>query len=307
MKIVTYVSDMRDLQVCAWSPYVKEVLLEPELTSQLGRLEREKAESLAKEAARLGLRPVLVWDILMPENVFQHLCRQLQRQWDLGLYAAIRVQDLGAAQFLFDALPDTRLQLIVENNNHNLEALLGWCERFGERLDKLILSLQLPEEKLVRYCRELPVSCEILAAGRILIFYSPRKLLSLAMAQQTRCDENLCLEALCSSVESGDRLFPVIQNRHGTFMFLDQDQFILDRLSRLEEVGFDSIRIDLREFSRPGRAAEGIEIFSAALTGAALGLREKWPRPTGAPFFRANQSAAQFSELKKHRYAALGS
>jgi GH24 family phage-related lysozyme (muramidase) len=47
----------------------------------------------------------------------------------------------------------------------------------GTQLQRIVLSIQLPAETIAAYVRALPVECEILGLGKILLFYSERNLL----------------------------------------------------------------------------------------------------------------------------------
>ncbi|HEY9299093.1 MAG TPA: U32 family peptidase, partial [Phormidium sp.] len=173
----TFISSIPDLERCINAPNLQEVLLEPTLLARQGKLTENQVQTLAGEALQRGLRPVLVWDILMPERVMNDVCEAL-KSWDFSQFAAIRVADPGVAYWLKIHFPKMPLQLIVETGNHNIESLLGWCEIFDETLERLILSIELPEEKLIEYCQKLPVACELLGIGQILLFYSPRSLLA---------------------------------------------------------------------------------------------------------------------------------
>ena len=102
----------------------------------------------------------------------KNICQQLSL-WELSKFPTVRVCDPGAAWWLKTHHPNITLQLTVETGNYNLEALRGWCEIFSDSLERLILSIELPEKKLIEYCQKLPVACEILGVGQILLFYSP--------------------------------------------------------------------------------------------------------------------------------------
>lgn len=104
--------------------------------------------------------------------------------------------------------------------------------------------------------------------------------------------------AVSSSGESHHREFPTLENRHGTFMYLNKDQFILDKLKVLEGVGLTSARLDLRQISDMPRSAEGIGQLVAAYESDTVDSKVHWPRPAFAPFFRRNKTTKQFSKLK---------
>ncbi|MGB3534323.1 MAG: U32 family peptidase [Microcoleaceae cyanobacterium] len=294
MEFNTFVQSISDLEQCANAPNITEVLLEPiELTRQ-GILTQQQVNHLAKTARQQQLKPVLVWDILTPENQLEYLTQQLS-QWDLSVFSAIRVCDPGVGWWIKTHLPNLPIQLIVETGNHNLEALQGWCDIFSESLDRLILSIELPEDKLVEYCQALPVSCELLGVGPILLFYSPRSLLSPHLDP----DENQQqIQTTITSADSGNRAFPTLETSQGTFMFLDKDQFILDQLETLEKAGLHTVRLDLRHLNPKEKATVNLENICQQLLVNLTALRQQWPRPTRAPFFKINRTTSIFSRMK---------
>lgn len=292
MYLTTFVSSVSDIDNIAQTEEVTEVLLEPRELAFEGRISLEQVMELAAKARERNLAPVLVWDILMSEAITKDVF-EIVSKIDLASFSAVRVRDIGAAQFLFENYPSVALQLSVEADNHNLDGLRGWCEYFGDRLKRLILSIELPEEKLIEYCQTLPVPCEVLGAGRIQLFYSPRALLSKHFESKTDW-----IEVTGSAEDSGRRPFPILETIHGTMMFLDKDQFILDKLAGLEQAGCEAIRIDLKHLSSDGSSAEGILELCQQFRAKDPTIRKTWPRKTLAPFFKTNKTTARFSKLK---------
>ena len=215
-------------------------------------------------------------------------------------FAAIRVCDPGVAYWLLVHFPEIPLQLIVETGNHNLESLLGWCETFSGSLKRLVLSIELPEEKLIEYCQTLPVPCELLGVGQILLFYSPRSLLTEHLAEEDNFNPEtpLYLEATAAFADSPNRHFPTLETAHGTFMFLDKDQFILDKLDGLQAAGLHTVRLDLRHLERDGNVAVDIDVICDKILSDPASLRVNWSRETRAPFFKANRTTALFPRMK---------
>ncbi|MEQ8757015.1 MAG: U32 family peptidase [Coleofasciculus sp. G1-WW12-02] len=311
MQFNTFVSSIQDLGYCVKAPNLQEVLLEPILLARQGQLSKAKVHDLARQAWENELRPVLVWDLLMPERVMRIICNHL-KDWELSHFGAIRVCDPGAAYWLKTHFPEIPIQLIVETGNHNLEALQGWCEIFSESLERLVLSIELPEEKLIEYCQTLPVPCELLGVGLILLFYSPRSLLvnPLLESQHTEGTEEidslyrfnpdspLYLEATAAFADNPNRHFPTLETAHGTFMFLDKDQFILDRLDGLCEAGLHTVRLDVRHLSQEDNVAVDIDKICRQILENPAKLRENWFRETRAPFFKANRTTALFPRMK---------
>lgn len=298
MKFSTFVKTPLDIKRCEDAPNVKEVLIEPALIAQQGELSKAEIESLISLVHERSLKPVLVWDILMTESSFCNICNDLRR-WSLDRFGAIRVKDLGAAEWIMSNYPDIPLQLSLEGNSHNVDSIRGWVEYYGNQLEKIVLSIELPEKKLIQYCKEVPMKFEILGAGPILIFYSPRHLLSRVLAPEDEdSNSDLWMYATSSSEESQGREFMTKQTPHGTLMFLDKDQFILDKLENLEAAGIDTVRIDLRHLSENRDAANGIEEICQRIQEKDPSVRKWWPRKTLTPFFRTNATSKQFKRLK---------
>lgn len=302
MRFNTYVSSTADIQACTAAPNVDEVLIEPASLAREGQISLEQALDLAKAARANNLRSVLVWDALMPQRVLENVIDSLT----LNVFAqfdAVRISDPGAAFWLLQQDIAPPIQFIVETGNHNLEALLGWQEALAPKLERFILSIELPEEKLVDFCQRLSVACEVLGAGRILLFYSPRSLiaqhLDTALPTDTEPSPSpLHLDAAVRPQKFLNRAFPTLETVHGTFMYLDKDQFILDRLDQLQDAGLDMVRIDLRHLSSDGNSATNIQEICGKITTNASLLRTNWPRPTRAPFFKNNRTTAQFARMK---------
>ncbi|NEN90550.1 MAG: hypothetical protein F6K48_17225 [Okeania sp. SIO3H1] len=300
MQFNTFVSSIKDLKRCVNAPNLQEILLQPTLLAKQGQLSQQQVQSLAATAVEFGLRPVLVWDILMPEQVMNRICEQLTH-WDLSKFEAVRVCDPGAAWWLKIHYPTIALQFVVETGNHNLEALRGWCEIFSGSLERLILSIELPEQKLIEYCQTLPIGCEVLGVGQILLFYSPRSLLSPHLLD-SESKEKVRLQTTVSSEDSNNRPFPTLETVHGTFMFLDKDQFILDKLDRLQEAGLHTVCLDLRHLGKDADVAVDVEQICSQILTDPISLRKNWPRPTRSPFFNANRTTSIFSRMKsKHK------
>ncbi len=302
MNFNTFATSIIDIKQAAQARDVTEILLEPELLARQGRLSEQETHVLAMAGKEHQLRIVLVWDALMPDHLFTQICNELTH-WDLSVYNAVRVCDLGAAQWIQSTFPHLPLQLIVETGSHNLPALQGWCNFFAPTLERLVLSIELPEEKLVEYCQQLSVPCEVLGVGQILLFYSPRTLLAKHISPDAKDDDLLYIDGYVASERANFRPFPTVETRHGTLMFLDKDQFILDRLVALREAGLHTVRLDVRHLSQPGHAATDIVQICNDIFMDATALGKAWPRPTRAPFFKANKTTAQFDRMKSKLHA----
>lgn len=296
MQFNTFVTSEADILECKQSQYCKEVLIEPAFCAREGKLSIQEVTELNLFARSLELKTVLVWDILMTETVFQKVILDLQKL-DLANFSAIRFQCVGAGEWLKNNYPEIKLQFIAETGNNNLPAITTWVNYFGKKLERIVLSLQLPEEKIIEYIKKLPIQCEILGVGKILLFYSPRSLLAPNFSNQSD-DENTWIEVESLSDESHNRAYPTIESNHGTFMYLDKDQFILDKLDELEKAGIHIIRLDLRHLSEKPNSAIGINNLINKIIEKDPDLKQNWPRKTLAPFFKSNKTTKQFKRLK---------
>jgi U32 family peptidase len=294
MQFNTYVASLGAIDQAAQASAITEVLIEPSRLARQGALTDAGVQALAIAAQQKHLNPVLVWDVLMGQTQLEATIATLQ-DWDLSQFSAIRVCDLGIAQWLKQAHPNIPMQLIVEAGSHNQPALEGWCEFFGPQLERLILSVELPEAKLIDYCQQLPVACEILGVGPILLFYSPRSLLAPHLNSEP---DSGIITASITTADLGNRRFPTQETPHGTFMFLDKDQFILDRLGALESAGLAWIRLDLRHLDPGEYNASNLATLVELAQRDPAQLRQQWPRPTQSPFFTANRTTAVFPRIK---------
>lgn len=295
MKYNTFVNTKEDIQECLKVKEINEVLIEPEFCAREGRLSIEEAQNLAIEATKNNLRAVLVWDALMTDSSFNRISEEFTKV-NVELFSAVRFQCVGAGEWLREKYPNIKLQFIAETGNNNLKALSSWADYFKGSLEKVILSIQLPEEKIIEYIEKLNVECEVLGVGRILLFYSPRSLLAPNFDSQE--EDTTWIEVDSASEDSHMRPFPTLESIHGTFMYLDKDQFILNKLSGIEEAGIASVRIDLRHLSSNKRACENISRVCSQIIEGEDSQRRAWPRPTLAPFFKSNKTTKQFSRLR---------
>ena len=290
MNFVTNISSIHDLSL-AREYGVKEVLISDKMFSRFSENNFDECLELASHAKQLGLKTVFVWDIISTNNEFEKSC-EIFKTLNLESFDCIRAQDAGVIHFL--AEQGFKLQIILENNNHNFTAVKKWCDAFAKNLDKVILSIELPETKIVDYCQKLSVPVEILGLGPILLFYSPRKLLNGAVENE----ESESLYALAESEESPHKGFPVVQNTHGTFMFHIKNFFILEHYQKLAESGLHSMRIDLSDVGM-----EYLENIHAYLQNEIdlKTLKQNYSKDTIRGFYHVNKSDVLFKKLKNHR------
>ncbi len=294
MKLTTYARSLHELNVLCDQGF-REVILEPKALARFGKLSKEEFITLFNRASELGLRVLLEWDILMTEDIFSEKVTALR---ELLPYAdALRVQDPGALHW---AIKETRkpLQFIAENGNHNREALEGWIELSGGRLERVVLSIELSKTTIEDYVEHLSVPCELLGLGRILLFYTPRPLLSALVPE--RVAQNQELAALGESEESPHKGFPLIENQHGTFMFHIKEFCLLDYAADIREAGLGFFRIDQRweEPSKLPQITALVRSFDAAVFER---FKDIYSQDLMRGFYLVNKTDVLFHKLKNSR------
>jgi U32 family peptidase len=294
VKLTSYAQSLFDLGVLKDSG-VEEVILGHRTISRYSKTTDDELTRLIDRSRELGLRVLLEWDILMTGDVFES-CLPVMKKFS-SLVDAIRVQDPGALHW---CIKETQLplQFIAENGNHNIESLKGWCELSLGRLERIILSIELSRETITEYCQNLPVACEILGLGRILLFYTPRSLLGNLFPEKFSLNEEL--EVLGESEESPHKGFPILENRHGTFMFHIKEFCLLEYAKDLAENGLGFLRIDLR-FSEVKLLSPISILVQDFNQEKFLEFKENYPQDLMRGFYLVNKTDVLFPKLKNVR------
>lgn len=294
MKLTSYAQTLHDLNVFK-SCGLEEVVLGHQHFSRFGKLKKEDYISLAKRARELGLKVIFEWDILMTENVFSPLAKEIVEY--LPLMDSLRVQDPGALQWALTHT-DKPLQFIAENGNHNLVALQGWIDHAKGRMERIVLSLELPKSTMGDYLQKLTVPCELLGFGRILLFYTPRSLLSPLAPEKFAMNQDL--SAVGESEESPHKGFPIVENRHGTFMFHIKEFCLVEFAQELKSMGLGFFRIDLRW----GNISDLLllnQLIASPDQSAFENFKEQYPQDLMRGFYHVNKTDVLFPKLKNHR------
>lgn len=294
MKITTFAQTLHDLNLIK-DQGLDEIILGHQNFSRFGKLKNEEFFELARRSRELGLKVIFEWDILMTENTFSELVKTIAPLLDF--IDSIRVQDPGALEW---SLKNTvkPLQFVAENGNHNLVALQGWINHAGPRMERIILSIELPKTSIEEYVSKLSVPCEILGLGRILLFYTPRQLLSPLVEDRLHYNEDI--SSIGESEESPHKGFPIVENRHGTFMFHIKDFCLLDFAHELETMGLGYLRADFRwsDFSLLKTVKSLAEKFNEETFES---FKVNYPQDLMRGFYLVNKTDVLFPKLKNHR------
>lgn len=313
MKFITYVKNKDELQE------IHRMVLEDriaksdvEVILSLRELSRYSEESLSDLMELVALNQtykltlLLEWDVLKQDKIFNR-CVEVLKNIPLHEFKAIRLQDPGALRFVKENFSWLKIQLILENGNHNFTGLKRWKDYLGDQLDRLILSNELSREHLATYSKELEVDIEILVFGRILLFYSPRTLLSPLNKEKLIDDlkeknKEKNIEAFGTSEESPHAGFPLIENQHGTFMFNVKDLYLMEHLKEIKELGIKAVRIDLRFDNTFTHLESFIDLFSGKITHEEMShVKKSHPRPAIKGFYNINKTDVLFTKLKNKR------
>ena len=302
MTPVVSLDSLRELRE-AQGQGVKEVLVGIKDFSRLGRLSLPEGLKVAKTAREWGMRAILQWDLLMTETLFQHKITSLSFLKEDDFHA-LRVQDPGALHW---ALENTQLPLHwnVETGNHNLRSLEKWANFIGKRLERLVLSPQIPQQHLKKYAQRLPCSLELLGLGPILLLYTPRHLLE--KFGDARMKE---VNVLASSEESAHKNFQVRSNSHGTFLFHQKHYWLLEHVRDLSRMGITHLRLEGQGLTPPLRKM-ALQLMKKSDPALLEKLQATYPTPLIRGFFHRNKSEGLFSKLKnegleKWRKQAIG-
>lgn len=282
---------------------VDEVILCSSEFSRFGELSLSELVDIAKRLKEAGKRVVLCFDILMTENIFILKTKTLS-ELDLALFDAVRVQDPGALEFFRAHECVLPIQLILETGNHNTRAVNQWASVAGERLERLILSLEWPRSELFKLLAESKHEFELMGLGPILLFYSPRSLVRPLVDSESDAPLNF----FANSEESPHKGFRVLENKHGTFMFHPKHHGLLEESFELAQAGLAAFRLELTNEDERSLLDHFARLLKAhdeqELKESVARIKEVYPHTLIKGFYKANKSNVLFKKLKNDRLSA---
>lgn len=272
---------------------VHEIVISSVEFSRFNSNSFEEFLSMIELKNKISAKLTFEWDILEQENKFKKTV-ELFKKIPIHEFHSIRIQDPGVVHFIKTQFPWLKIQLILETGNHNLVGLKKWEEYLGDQLERLILSNELSKEHLKNYGQMLKTPIEVLCFGRILLFYSPRGLLKPLYDKK----ENY-IEASGTSEESPHSGFPLIENRHGTFMFNVKDLSLIEHVNEMLEMNIFNLRLDLRF----DHFLSHLALFMQAINNRVGDFKIDGPRPFIKGFYNINKTDVLFVKLKNNRIA----
>lgn len=289
MKALVYLTT--EAEIDAWrSAGVDEVIIACSEFSRRGTLGWTEALALNEQAQAAGLKTTFEWDALMEGPRFRDLSAAILRL--PTSFHAVRVRDAGAALWIRDKSAFD-VQIILEAGHHNLLALKSWHQRLGARLTRVALSPELPLSVLKTWRSEFPVPFEILGLGPLLLFHSPRALLSTLESAPDKPE----IWAEGASEESPHKGFLLSENTHGTLMFHPKDLGLLERWDDVALAGVDVLRLDHRREGADITAPLSAFIQTPSPEACRI-LREAWSREWMRGYLDVNKTDVLFDRLK---------
>lgn len=187
-------------------------------------------------------------DRLIETNQFENYYSNLKKYIEQGV-KLIRVKDLGLLDRLFkDYSNEVKVILNLETAHHNFHSINYYESRYGDFIDRFIISTEITFNNLDEIIKKLKTKVELYVLGPILLFYTPRKLLSNQINEefQQSLEKRPFLKASGTSMESPHSGFSLFENQAGTLMYAPNHFCLLDMLENLKSIGVNYFRIDLR-------------------------------------------------------------
>ena len=284
--------------------------------SRIGKMSWEDCEKAAALLSESGLECHFQWDILMVESSFRATC-SLFRSLNLDSFKGVRVQDPGALLFLRDEDYQKDIHFITDQGNHNTLGLKRWLDFWPSGIKRLVISPEIPADKIEALQSELAVELEVLAAGSVLLFYTPRQLVT-PLYDEGLDDTFEQTLVWGTSEESPHKGFPIVENQHGTFMFNTKEVLIFDEADSIDSLSLKGM-IFRADFLLEPLTKEGLREFLKILKPqlmncvvSADSLKSDWKkfledhRSSSATkgFFRTNKTDVLFKKLKSTRLQA---
>ena len=254
----------------------------------------DKMNELAELFYSKNIPVFFQWDILMTENVFTKALETVKKVKG-QLFSAFRVKDPGALYYLRENFKNTAVHYIAESGNHNKIGLVSWLSNF-KNITRIILSPELSYDLIhdLRNKIDKSIELEVLGMGMVLLFYTPRSLLSPVKSLSSAFQW-----AQGTSEESPHKGFPLLENVHGTFMYNTKDIFIFDEYEKIEFLSQQNVR--LRVGLIDCSLDQAFKMITCKSSDQLKNDKDAYPRTFIKGFFRTNKTDVLFKKLKNSR------
>jgi hypothetical protein len=306
----TLLTQLSGFTPCRW-------LICPQELSRWGKKSWTELLPIVSYLQSQNQKIVLVWDQLLSEKEFGEKCRFFQRliiPWIGHGIQSLRAKDAGVLWWLFENTHHVPLEFMADAGHMNLDALMTWRERLGDRLQLCAVSPELPLKKILEWQKNCGknLALEILGLGPLLLFHSPRHLIT-AVEDEVSEGEMLLSrwrEVEAHSEESPHKGFRFLENTQGTFMFHPKDLNILDEIREDIFMGPENemryallpvhVRLELNHISLSQEQLQRVcDFLKTPLDALALErLSETWPHEVMRGYVKTNKSTVLFKKLR---------
>jgi len=268
---------------------VSEVILTSKNLSRFGANSFEQVKECIRYALKKKMIPIIEWDILMTENAMLSCSNEVLSYCDLGV-KIFRVKDTGAIYFIKEKT-SANIDLIQGYSNQNIDAILFWIEYLKDRLRRLIVSQESTKDFIQSIAEKTCIPMEIMLLGKLLVSYTPRRLLVKYLGGADG-DKDVF------SLEEGASKFWALQNEHGTFLFYHKDFSLLSHLPYLKDLKIENFRLDLRFSIASDLTFDLIKYIDTQDATLLVNIKKKYQHELTEGFFKSNSSDQVFEKLK---------
>jgi U32 family peptidase len=284
MKHVLCLGDVDNLQVAIQIP-IREVLLQTRSLTKTGRIAESELGKCIEKLLEAEKHVILNCDIACDNKSINRLAAFITQF--TSVVHGVRYRDPGVGRWLTKNFPDMPLQLSLENYSFSLKSILQWLKQSSNRINRVVLSNQIPILEIEKWRSAIGVDIEIQGLGQLEGFNSARPLLKSHKAHSVEIFEG--------TIQSNDRIqnkLTAIDNLHGTTLYFEEDLFLLDEMSTIESAGVNSIYLNLTE---PQQYQLLLKTYPN--DGWVTDLKSEWGMKITKGFFYGNKSDNQFKNL----------
>jgi putative protease len=282
---------------------VNRILLSGLEFSRLGEISSIQLKEVYQDAIKNNIKLEVECDVLPTQMQFQNFVTAWE---NLNILPhpclSIRIQDLGLLNYFYQK--NYSIIPLLESGYHNIEAIQKIKESYGDRVDHFVLSKELIFNKQRQYAHQyLTQGIELNLIAPILLFYSPRKLLSSFVPSTHEAFH----QAFAASQESVHKGFIVRENKWGTLFYHPKHQNLISKLDDFKKDNAVNVLIDLRlveeqslRFDLIKKIQHMLSVEGSIREEIHRELMDLFPFPTTRGFYDVNKTDVLFPKLKNH-------
>lgn len=259
----------------------KEVSIPINGLSKTGGIDHEEALKLSKKAKAHNLDVVFCCDKLVENATFPEFFDKII---ELSNFGFVFISDLGSASKLNEM--NIPFHLSLEIGSANQQSIETWQTMFPS-MKRISLNNQMSKEDLHPCIQKASCETELLVLGQILLYYSPRKLLSAGNIEQNK--------TLIQSDDAGPSSFPFEQHDSGAVMYYSKALNLLPYYVDFSDSNTTSLRIHCDFLTSEMRT-----ILKKCLKNKHFDdMKQDWPGQLLHGYYGSNKSDSVFKHLPK--------